>query len=107
MPETKTIHTPGPWKAVEHKSVTGDDYIQILAGSWDIAHNKYSARNWDEERANAALIAACPDMLAALEGLLSIESSVTQGQERELREEWIPKARLALAKAHGATNDAR
>jgi hypothetical protein len=45
--------------------VSGNDYIQILAGSWDIAHNKYSARDWEEERANARLIAAAPDLLTA------------------------------------------
>lgn len=33
----------------------------------------------------------------ALRGMLSIEDSVTQGQERERREEWLPKARAALA----------
>jgi len=33
----------------------------------------------------------------ALAGMISIEESVTMGQERELRAEWLPKAKAALA----------
>jgi hypothetical protein len=39
----------------------------------------------------------------ALRGMLSIEDSVTQGQERERREEWLPKARAALAAFRSAS----
>lgn len=53
-------HTPGPWKMIIHRAVDGGDYIQILAGSWDIAHNRYSTRDWEEEKANAKLIADAP-----------------------------------------------
>jgi hypothetical protein len=67
---SKIKHTPGPWVAIEHKAVSNNDYIQILAGSWDIAHNRFSARDWEEERANARLIAASPDLLEALRNLL-------------------------------------
>lgn len=35
----------------------------------------------------------------ALAGMLSIHDSVTQGQEREFREKWIPLARLIVANA--------
>jgi hypothetical protein len=52
-----------------------------------------------EAIANARLIAAAPELLEALRGMLSIEESVTQGQERERRAEWLPKARAAIAKA--------
>lgn len=39
------------------------------------------------------------DLVAALRGMVSIHDSVTMGQERERRVEWLPKARAALAKA--------
>ena len=35
-------------------------------------------------------------MREALKGMLQIQDSVTQGQERELKAEWIPKARALL-----------
>lgn len=54
------------------------------------------------DHSHVALIAAAPELLEALRGMLAIEDSVTQGQERELRAEWLPKARAALAKAEGA-----
>lgn len=58
-------HTPEPWEANEHESISGDNYITIKRGSWDIAHSKYSANDWEVERANAARIVAC---INALEG---------------------------------------
>jgi len=36
------------------------------------------------------------ELVAALQGMLAIEDSVTQGQEKELRDKWIPAARAAL-----------
>jgi len=48
-----------------------------------------------------ALVHAAPDLLAALEAMLAVEKSVTQGQERELSEKAIPLARAAIAKAKG------
>lgn len=69
VPEARAMlakATPGPWEAIEHKAVSNNDYIQILAGSWDIAHSKFSARRWEEEQANATLIAAAPALLADL-----------------------------------------
>lgn len=64
--------TPGPWEQVIHEAVNGHDYIQILSGSWDIAHNKYSARDWEEEKANACLIAAAPLLYEALSRVLCL-----------------------------------
>jgi hypothetical protein len=65
-----------------------------------MSHGLGDARLADE--ANARLTAAAPDLLEALAGMLSIHDSVTMGQEQERREEWIPKARAAYAKATGA-----
>lgn len=91
-------HTPGPWKAIEHKSVNLNDYIQILAGSWDIAHNKFSARNWEEEQANARLIAAAPDLLEACQAALN---DLYRQMDSQMTEETEQKVKNAIAKATG------
>lgn len=56
---------------------------------------------FDEDTA-AFIVRACNShdtLVEALRGMLSIEESVTQGQERERRAEWLPKARAALRAA--------
>jgi len=41
------------------------------------------------------------ELVAALAGMLAINDSVTQGQEREYREKFLPMARAALERAKG------
>lgn len=68
-------------------------------GDCDIAVNKAVALTEARCRAlNEPLMAA---LVEALEGMLSIEDSVTQGQEAERRAKWRPLARAALALARG------
>ena len=62
-------HTPGPWTLREYKE-SSNPYILINSGSWDIAHSRHSARDWEEERANARLIAAAPTMLEMIRFLV-------------------------------------
>lgn len=68
--------TPGPWRAVEHGE-PGSGWWSVLSGAWDVSHNhaaepgvvadsRYSAMKPAENAANAHLIAAAPEMLAAL-----------------------------------------
>ena len=47
------------------------------------------------------LVARLESAEAALQGMLSIDDSVTQGQERELREQWIPRARAHFDQTKG------
>ena len=49
----------------------------------------------------AALAERCERLEGALRGMVSIHDSVTMGQEIERREEWLPKARSALAESNG------
>lgn len=67
-PSTKTAHTPGPWiiEADKHG-------ILVLAdgAGLSISVTIPGRRPSDEDRANAALIAAAPDLLAALQELLA------------------------------------
>ncbi len=67
-----TEHTPGPWRCVE--PAPGDDCWRILATDANIAH----VLPEDEVEANAALIAAAPDLLAACERLYARLHSAEQ-----------------------------
>ena len=66
------MHTPGPWKAI--KRGVNDEHVILpserhrSAESWYIAS---TTGNVPEDAANARLIAAAPDMLAALQETLS------------------------------------
>ena len=86
-------HTPGPWHIGEGK---GEQIIYTEAG-WAVAsatvfHGKHGAQ---EMKANARLIAAVPDMLAALALLVDGD-----GKPDECRRA-MDAARAALAKARG------
>ena len=58
-------HTPGPWTADR----THDDVVMVDAGSGSAICDVYGDYSGERE-ANAALIAAAPEMLAALRRLL-------------------------------------
>ena len=68
--------TKGPWKAGRADMATdvdgvpskwiyaGDQYVAVASGQID--------GDWEEVMANARLIAAAPELLAACEGLLAV-----------------------------------
>lgn len=66
-------HTPGPWK---HVGQTGDGKRQLVESANDDSWERCSAEidsddcDHDMAIANARLIAAAPELLDALEGLL-------------------------------------
>jgi hypothetical protein len=103
--------TPGPWEVRKHEfdgycvhapvieRTSGCGYIVVR----DVNGDETPCPTYGTPEANARLIAAAPELLEALQGMLSIGDSVTQGQERERREEWVPKARAVIAKAIGET----
>lgn len=66
--------TPGPWKFFEV-----EDGIGVVGPCADVAHcmGFDSNRSLSEERANAKLIAAAPDLLAALQGVLRVADRAT------------------------------
>ena len=79
-------HTPGPWKLVDRDSVL----IPIAPYEW--------AEAYGGTEANARLIAAAPDLLEALKGML-----LHMGMDED---EWnkptFDHARAAIAKAEEA-----
>ena len=83
-------HTPGPWR-VENPEQFGRD---IYAGRVQVASTFYIGISHEEEGANARLIAAVPDLLAALEQIAAI-SWVIPAEIGRI-------ARAAIAKATGA-----
>jgi hypothetical protein len=78
-------HTPGPWKT------NGDPYVSTADGKRSIAF--CDTRQAHEDRANARLIAAAPELLSALRQIERGE--YCEGEERKI-------ASAAIAKATGA-----
>ena len=88
-----STHTPGPWrhdgglvraKAYAVAVVTGDGVVRF-------------STSLDEISANARLIAAAPDLLAACEAIVALED----GQGRLNLPMCAGQARAALARATG------
>lgn len=89
-------HTAGPWTFFEVPGGMG-----VSAECADVAHCRGfdSKRSVDEERANAVLIAAAPDLLAALQRM------VTWGQAQKTADGSgyysLLQAREAISRAKG------
>ena len=63
----KAQFTPGPWNARRnHAETTESERINITAGSVLIAETHHAWIDWEEQEANAHLIAAAPAMYEAL-----------------------------------------
>jgi hypothetical protein len=103
MSERKEKFTPGPWRK-------GTDGIRIMctgetANGWGksvATADKKTWMTWDEQEGNYNLIAAAPDMYAALEKAVSDYGN--NGGPWNVPMEpgtWIEMAQSALAKARG------
>jgi hypothetical protein len=88
-------HTPGPWRVNESTCVIAGPenapfaVAQVYLGS----------------EANAALIAAAPDLLEALETILGVDNKLTDdwtaADWRKAKAQYNEAAQLAIAKAKG------
>jgi hypothetical protein len=104
-----TEHTPGPWTfdtsgegkpcsiitSVHDEHGPDDDVCEVYGGNTDCEKTR---------EANARLIAAAPEMLSALYGLvgcLDNGSVIIDGFDRRATEEDYRIARAAIAKATG------
>ena len=105
---TQGKHTPGPWVVVidddgnplsGRPGVFSSEELDCGIVHWDGFVQPYwrSARGDKEIHANARLIAAAPDMLEALQALVSANNS-TDGMA--MRKAW-DKADAAIARATG------
>jgi hypothetical protein len=99
LPITETArHTPGPWRAMPDGAIQKD--AAMPTGAAVIAY----ARHADEKtmRANAALIASAPDLLAALRTILATASCRDATYQNNIQlAEAVDVARAAIAKAEG------
>ena len=107
----KPKHTPGPWTATKTRNNDGDlaiNYTDADGDTTPIAWARLIRRDvkrgqaWnaadDERGANARLIAAAPDLLAACKAALDSISD-TSGDWRASIEAVTPDLRAAIAKA--------
>lgn len=64
----KTKHTPGPWAVYENK---GSTRLRIMSDAvpYDVATMNHAGSE-EAEAANAALVAAAPELLVALKAIL-------------------------------------
>jgi hypothetical protein len=86
-------HTPGPWmfrRAKERPRFIIEGLSSTGSGVWFLAD--VEGRSIDTNEANARLIAAAPELLAALKDLVEFED-----RDDRLRD----AARAAIAKAEG------
>lgn len=90
-------HTPGPWCEVDGQVRSSDSRVHVA----DVYHNSQSYGV-----ANARLIAAAPDMLAALAEIVDKDTALAaerlgrKPREAELCRPYA-RARAAIAKARG------
>jgi len=87
-------HTPGPW--TQHgRGISKDSYeCQYAIASCD------SPVPAEEAEANAKLICAAPDLLAALQA--AFDAWYSDRRHSQIHEpEWVGMARAAIAKAQG------
>lgn len=85
-------HTPGPWKLIPRKP--GDGFHQIESeGRVYVAMTTFES--------NARLIAAAPQLLAALKRVFNDGLVHDKGCEQMPCDCWISKALSAIARAEG------
>lgn len=116
-------HTPGPWRFSRELNVfevspADDDApsVAFVVAAPDLQHSAFNAEyfadkltktklpEWDQAFANARLIAAAPDLYAALEELVAADDAfkedyAIENQLRLRRAVDAARAALALAKA--------
>jgi hypothetical protein len=76
---TEAKHTPGPWQQHDDAPVYGPGYASTVWSAKGPGHGLVAdcrqCSSFEEERANARLIAAAPDMLACL---IEIRALITE-----------------------------
>lgn len=103
-------HTPGPWrydkqsgyiwgKSVGGCGLTESEHLVAEVRGW--GHLQYLPNGAVVQDANGLLIAAAPDLLEALQGMLSLEESDLRGYDDTDVCKELEDARAAIAKATG------
>ena len=93
-------HTPGPWGVREAREMEGMDFDIVTDGPEYAVASLYCHMGESVE-ADARLIAAAPELLEALEYLVTADDAPTPGDREHTVREAISHARAAIAKARG------
>ena len=92
-----SAHTPGPWRPWKVEYSEGDEWEVLAGANLPIAYISGWAGYSTE--VNARLIAAAPDLLAALAGIIEIGKRDLTNPKYDA---YFEEARAALKKAGGA-----
>lgn len=98
-----SAHTPGPWRKATNlqghtNHVVADSYVTVCSFLTSVK----SSCDRDDIEANARLIAAAPDLLAALQSIAETVVYAPEGGHEEVSD-CVRIAKQAIAKATGAT----
>ena len=106
-------HTPGPWRVWSEKDDDGRITVLEVCETQDRGRHSHFAsvaKHWPEAEANARLISAAPDLLAALiaceHELLAVLRSINTDSvhfDGDEFHERLKASRAAIAKAEGVT----
>jgi hypothetical protein len=96
--DVKQNHTPGPWaeNGCEIQAADGSAVCEMLARPEDA--DKWGHHHAD---ANSRLIAAAPDLLAALESIVSLDLCCATLEEKRKADAVFAAARAAITQATG------
>jgi hypothetical protein len=100
--KAKAQHTPGPWE--NHKWNCEEHQISAKGGTIALVSHSHTLVSEAEADANARLIAAAPDLLAALRDVLAHTGMEIITEEDQIR--WtsvLEDAKAAIAAAEGRT----
>jgi len=96
----ETKHTPGPWIVDPDSPTDISPTDDLRLGIASICHVDEAGGRWEfgeQSKANAKLIAAAPDLLAALQGLLAAYED--PGNTGSTHDDKVQAARNAISKA--------
>jgi len=95
-------HTPGPWSAVEWSCHAATTVVADVDGRRVVVadcsgHGRYAT----DSISDARLIAAAPELLEALKGMVALWNNRRSYDENDSPSHWPDTARAAIAKATG------
>ena len=96
--QTKIQYTPGPWGKQYIESSKFNEYWSISSCRGDIAIQFNVGIGEKENQANARLIAAAPELLKALEKMVSI---LENARMKEFHMDVLEESKQAITKAEG------
>lgn len=95
-------HTPGPWTAkCRHVSYSGGDWPEDEFLQWEVEGPRVPWGRGDFHQKDAQLMAAAPELLEALKGLLEVADFISENVPGAGWRMAQHKARAAINKAEG------